>query len=93
MPGSWGLNGLKELKPVSQPGKDIRSLISINEKYQIMSELFGNDKEAYEEALSHINSADSEEAALKWLRERLWVTEEQTDAAQNFYDLVKRFKA
>ena len=82
-----------DLKHVAQPGKDIRSMISINDKYQIMSELFGNDKAAYEDALNHINGPVSEEAALKWLQERLWVTEERSDAAQNFYDLVKRFKS
>ena len=68
-------------------------MISINDKYQIMSELFGNDKAAYEDALNHINGPASEEAALKWLQDRLWVTEERSDAAQNFYDLVKRFKS
>jgi hypothetical protein len=72
--------------------KDIRAFISINEKYQIMSELFGNDKGAYEDALNHINSAENEAAALKWLQDRLWVTEERSDAAQYFFDLVKRFK-
>ncbi len=73
--------------------KDIRSFISINEKYQIMSELFGNDKGAYEEALNYINTSENEAAALKWLQERLWVTEERSDAVQYFFDLVRRFKS
>lgn len=75
------------------PPKDIRSNISINEKYQIMSELFGNDKTAYENALDKINAADSENAAIKWLQDQLWVTEERSDAVQQFFDLVKRFKS
>lgn len=73
--------------------KDIRSSISINEKYQIMSELFGNDKAAYENALDKINSAETETAAIKWLQDQLWVTEERSDAVQQFFDLVKRFKS
>jgi hypothetical protein len=78
--------------PVIPQSRDIRSLISINEKYQIMSELFGNDKDAYEDALNHINNAASDAAALKWLQEQLWVTEERSEAAQSFFELVKRFK-
>ncbi len=72
------------------PGKDIRSLIGINDKYQILSELFGNDKQAYEEALDFINQSEAEAAAMNWLREQLWITEERSDAAQNFFELVNR---
>ncbi len=71
--------------------KDIRSLISINDKYQIMSELFGNDRLAYEQALDYINQSGSESKALHWLREQLWITEEQTDAAQSFFEIVERY--
>jgi hypothetical protein len=75
----------------AQNSRDIRSLISINDKYQIMSDLVGNDKEAYEAALNHINNSGSEAAAIRWLQDTLWVTEERSDAVQNFYDLVNRF--
>ena len=72
--------------------KDIRALIGINDKYQIMSELFGNDKAAYEDALTHINSAASADAAIAWLRDRLWIAEEHGDVAQQFFDIVRRAK-
>lgn len=71
--------------------KDIRSLIGINDKYQIMSELFGNDREAYEQALNFINRSQSENMAIHWLREQLWITEERSDAAQSFFEIVGRF--
>jgi hypothetical protein len=71
--------------------KDIRALIGINDKYQIMSELFGNDREAYEQALDFINHSQSENVAMNWLREQLWITEERSDAAQSFFDIVNRF--
>ncbi len=85
-----------ELHPMSMPFQaahpaetpDIRSLIGINDKYQIMSELFGNDKAAYEDALNHINGCGSEQEALEWLREQLWIAEERSDAALSFFDLV-----
>lgn len=72
------------------PARDIRSLIGINDKYQIMSELFGNDKTAYEEALDFINGCKNESSAMAWLRERLWIAEERSDAALSFFDLVSR---
>lgn len=78
--------------PPPPPVRDIRSMIGINDKYQIMSELFGNDKAAYEQALDMINRAESEQAAFNWLRERLWVTEDHSDAAMIFFDVVRRFK-
>ena len=71
--------------------KDIRSLIGINDKYQIMSELFGNDKAAYEDALTHINSMEIAATAIAWLRDRLWITEEHSDATQHFFQIVHQF--
>lgn len=74
------------------PSPDIRTTININEKYQFMSELFGNDKAEYENALDKINLAKNAEVAATWLQERLWVSEEQKEVAQAFYDLIKKFK-
>jgi hypothetical protein len=76
---------------VAEEGKDIRSMIGINDKYQIMSELFGNDKQAYEQALDFINRSQSENMAMQWLREQLWITEERSDAALSFFDIVGRY--
>lgn len=70
---------------------DVRSLIGINDKYQIMSELFGNDRKAYEQALDFINHSQSENMAMQWLREQLWITEERSDAAQSFFEIVSRY--
>jgi hypothetical protein len=83
--------------PIPQPStasgneRDIRSMIGINDKYQIMSELFGNDKEAYEQALDFINRSQSENMAMQWLREQLWITEERSDAALGFFEIVGRY--
>jgi hypothetical protein len=55
-----------------------------------MSELFGNDKAAYEEALDFVNSCASENSAMGWLHERLWIAEERSDAAMSFFELVSR---
>ena len=84
---------IQDERPKTEPHteRDIRALIGINDKYQIMSELFGNDKGAYEKALDFINRCQSENMAMNWLREQLWITEERSDAAQSFFEIVNRF--
>jgi hypothetical protein len=70
---------------------DIRKLIGINDKYQYISELFGNDKEAYEEIISEINTFDSAEEAIEWLHKTRVQWEEDSEAVQSFYDVVNNF--
>jgi hypothetical protein len=93
-PGSFSnqasINSTAPLGKTNLQGKEIRDLISINDKYQIMSELFGNDKNAYEQALDFINQSKNENTAIEWLKEQLWITEEHSDAAQSFFDIVAR---
>lgn len=79
------------IQPPASNAKDIRALIGINDKYQIMSELFGNDKKAYEQTLDFINQSNNESVAMHWLREQLWITEERSDAAVGFFEIVGRF--
>ena len=52
-------------------GADIRQSIGINDKYQYISELFGNNKDAYEEVVSEINTFDTEDEALGWVRQHV----------------------
>jgi hypothetical protein len=80
-----------QAKSASPDKVDIRSMIGINDKYQIMSELFGNDRQAYEQALDFINRSQSEQMAMQWLREQLWITEERSDAALSFFEIVGRY--
>ncbi|MBS1616555.1 MAG: hypothetical protein JST06_10615 [Bacteroidetes bacterium] len=87
---SQQIDWLKAGQLTQKSDRDIRNLIGINDKYQILSELFGNDKGSYEEALDFINKSEAEADALNWLREQLWITEERSDAAQNFYEIVSR---
>jgi len=54
--------------PPPYPASDIRQLIGINDKYQFISELFGNNKDAYEEVITEINAFDTEDEAFYWLR-------------------------
>ncbi len=47
--------------------KEIRMFIGINDKYQFINELFGNNPEAYEEILDEINSFETKQDALFFL--------------------------
>lgn len=74
--------------------KDIRSKIGINDKYQIINELFGNDQQAYETAMNAINDAPSMHQALSWLDEHAyqkynWNMDDE--AAQLFYSSLSSF--
>jgi len=72
---------------------DIRKWIGINDKYQFISELFGNDKEAYEATLNDINLSTDYNAAINALDEvhtqRGWQDEDL--AIQSFYGIVSQF--
>lgn len=47
--------------------RDVRSYIGINDKYQYMNELFGNNKTAYEETLDKINFCSNFQEAEQWI--------------------------
>ncbi len=51
---------------------DIRDFIGINDKYQIISELFGNRKDKYEEMIDQLNDLHTELDALTWLQDNLY---------------------
>ena len=73
---------------------DIRQHIGINDKYQYISELFGNNKEAYEEVIAEINSFDSLEEALSWLGQSVapqYNWNEENESVQSFYRLLQLF--
>lgn len=75
------------------PLYDIRTLIGINDKYLFITELFKDDKAAYDEAIKHINSFNSADEAIDWTQQELerkynWDKEHET--TQSFYSLLNR---
>lgn len=78
------------------PAADIRKQIGINDKYLFISELFGNDKEAYETVITELNSFDSLPEAQDWLKAAVhqqfrW--NEDSDTVQMFYTILMQFFA
>jgi hypothetical protein len=97
----------ESVKPETQPStvsfakpqytrSDIRQLIGINDKYLYISELFGNNKEAYEEVLDELNHFESEQEAVNWLRNSVYKEynwSEDIEAVQYFLSLVGEYFA
>lgn len=77
--------------PTANAKNDIRTLIGINDKYLFISELFGNDKDSYEQLLDEINGAWDEDNALHLLKEHTGLDEEESEALLLFYGLVNKF--
>lgn len=82
-------------KPVLKASlrSDIRKYIGINEKYQFISELFGNDVPAYEQAMEDIGQMDEREDAEGWIQDNLLLTPsaEDSDGLYNFNRMLDEY--
>lgn len=75
---------------VQPENKDIRRLVGINDKYLFISELFGNDKDAYEAIMDELNNLETHQQAVNWLNAKMhWDDEQET--VQSFYGLLSNF--
>ncbi|MDR3678650.1 MAG: hypothetical protein P4L41_01715 [Flavipsychrobacter sp.] len=73
---------------------DIRTIIGINDKYQIISELFGNNKIAYDEMIDQLNTLDTELEALEWLQDNLYFEyswSEDSEALMILHAILHKF--
>ena len=76
-----------------QPIKDLRAAIGINDKFQLMEELFNKDEALFESSIKTINAYKNFAEAQFWIKQNLrnkfnWVEESATVMA--FDQLVKR---
>ena len=75
--------------------KDVRSYIGINDKYNFISELFGNNAESYEEILNEINLCGSKSEVLQFLENSgittLYKWDEEGFSVQAFYGVLSQF--
>ncbi|RYD55192.1 MAG: hypothetical protein EOP56_16735 [Sphingobacteriales bacterium] len=83
-------------EPARYGDRDIRKEIGINDKCLYISELFHNDKDAYERALNEINRCTFCREATDWLSQQVkgrynWDHENET--VQQFYGVVSHFFA
>lgn len=73
--------------------RDIRHLIGINDKYLFISELFGNNKDSYEEALQYINACAALQQARQWIDGQMYkhYWNDESEAVQSFYNMLELF--
>lgn len=80
-------------KPKDPTLGDIRKLISINDKYLFLNELFNSQKKAYEETLDKLNTLHEYKEAVTWIKNEIappykWYEDDET--VLDFYDVLAR---
>lgn len=77
----------------AKPTADIRQSIGINDKYLFMSELFGNSRDDYEQALDKINTFSSYAEAGRWVNDNLSTTDngDENDTMELFHTILITF--
>ncbi|MCB0697996.1 MAG: hypothetical protein KDC07_11560 [Chitinophagaceae bacterium] len=76
------------------PAFDIRTMIGINDKYLFITELFADDRSAYDDAIKTINTFTRSNQAIEWVNKELakkykWDPENETTVS--FYELLSKF--
>lgn len=85
-----------EAQRVAGPPTDIKELVSVNDKYQFITELFQGNRSAYEKVMDNLNKFETALQAQNWLHSRVFNQynwDEDSDAVQTFYDIINQFFA
>lgn len=80
--------------PFPQKKEDVRRFIGINEKFVFINELFGSNRDAYEEVLNEIIEFSNTEDAIEWLNKTVakpfdW--KEDDFNVQDFYRVLESY--
>jgi hypothetical protein len=79
---------------VKVPYEDIRKSIGFNDRYQFITELFSNNKDAYERVMDKISTCHTPQDAFDWLEEEIvpvFEWHEEDEAVQYFYTTVNDY--
>ena len=90
----------KQAKELSEklselPIPDLRKAIALNDRLLLTRELFGGDNQAFENAITTLNSFQNMEQAKGFLLEQCvmryrWTDKKHIETAKNFIKLVRR---
>jgi hypothetical protein len=78
---------------IEVPLKDLKKGIGLNDKFLFMTELFRNDEAMYDRSIKTINGFNIYQEAQFWMERELKIKlgwDDEQEATQHFYDLVKR---
>lgn len=81
----------REVKYAGVPNIDVRTHIGINDKYLYISELFKDDRAAYDNAIKQLNAFDTLETATHWVDTELsnkYNWDKESDTVHSFYTLL-----
>lgn len=76
------------------PYEDIRKSIGFNDRYQFITELFSNNKDAYERVMDKLSACHEFEEAMNWLELEIvpvFQWQEEDEAVQYFYTTVNEY--
>ncbi len=82
-------NGISEMVIKSQPIRDLKEAIGINDKFLFIREIFGGSRESYEEAIAKMNCAASYSDAMAILLSYSGEGEEN-EVVKQLLNIVKR---
>ncbi len=79
----------------SAPLEDIKKAIAINERILAINELFGGNKDLFEETLAFVNKAENFESAKTWIINHVaisnkWAVGDKKGKAKRFIKLIRR---
>jgi hypothetical protein len=90
----------KELKKEEKPAvnihrpsiTDIRSAIGINDKFQLINELFSGNTQEYEIAIQQLNTAETLDSAMEYFMsiQQLYNWDNEKESVKRLFDLVER---
>ena len=86
----------KEDKPVVNIHRpsitDIRSAIGINDKFQLINELFAGNTQEYEIAIQQLNTAETLDSAMEYFMsiQQLYNWDSEKESVKRLFDLVER---
>lgn len=73
--------------------RDIRRLISLNEQFGFVQELFSGNGQRYNQVLDALNGMESFEQAVSWLEDQVHDPErwkDQDPQVENFYEIIRK---
>ncbi len=78
----------KETKLNSGPISSLKAAIGLNDRYQFVREIFGNNTEKYNKVIDHLDKLETIQQAVEYLKSQL--TLQKTETSMKFVDLLKR---
>lgn len=85
---SIGETKVSETKLNTGPISSLKASIGLNDRYQFVREIFGNNTEKYNKVIDHLDKLETIQQAVEYLKSQL--TLQKTETSMKFVELLKR---